>query len=224
MHRSASGLNCSAAASCDRSRSAAAPAAVNFFLVLYRRMADSKCTSHLEALAKERADLVRRMRQGAEASVELMKTQAARSLAAEESDAEGGEDDEYGAVLQPGLIILPETGLIVRTALYGRRAAVQRLSEGSQPPCTATVLDVQIPCQVLVNSAHQLLIPGGRSKSTLPGFYDVAMGHDDKILSIRYEFRRRMHAVSVSDSASLAIPLREHLLDARQTAGGIAQC
>lgn len=84
------------------------------------------------------------------------------------------------------------------------------------PPSTANSdqkirnLDVTIPIQALVQSS-QLIIPGGRSKSGLLGFYDVAIG-EEKRLKIRYLFKEKLHEVECGDRDGVAIPLRSHAI------------
>ena len=60
-------------------------------------------------------------------------------------------------------------------------------------------------------SSSQLVVPGGRSKSNLLGFYDCAMG-SKKRLRVRYEFKGRPHETTVGDFEALALPLRAHLV------------
>lgn len=66
--------------------------------------------------------------------------------------------------------------------------------------------DVKIPLQALV-SKSKLVIPGGRSKSNLLGFYDPAMG-EKKVLRVRYLFRGQLHEAIFADKDPVAMPMR----------------
>ncbi|KAF9389291.1 hypothetical protein CPB97_011651 [Podila verticillata] len=88
-------------------------------------------------------------------------------------------------------------GLVIIEALYGNLNA-------------GLVADVTVAVQALVNDS-QLSMPGGHSKNHILGFYDPCLG-EKKQLRIRYEFQRRMHEVVVADLASVAAPVRSHLL------------
>lgn len=68
--------------------------------------------------------------------------------------------------------------------------------------------DVQVAVMILVNKG-QLIIPGGRHKSKILGFFDPCMG-ERKHLVIRYLFRSRLHETIVDDVTQLAAPLRAH--------------
>ncbi|KAF9953346.1 hypothetical protein BGZ72_005484 [Mortierella alpina] len=92
-------------------------------------------------------------------------------------------------------------GLVVLEAHYGNLNAAPELN---------LVADVTVAVQALVNNS-QLTMPGSHSKTHILGFYDPCLG-EKKQLRIRYEFQRRMHEVVVSDTASVAAPLRSHLL------------
>jgi DnaJ family protein C protein 11 len=70
--------------------------------------------------------------------------------------------------------------------------------------------DVQIAVMILVNKG-QLIIPGGRHKSKILGFFDPCMG-ERKHLIIRYLFRNRLHETIVDDITQLVAPLRDHEL------------
>ncbi|KAI1315551.1 hypothetical protein EDD11_000624 [Mortierella claussenii] len=92
-------------------------------------------------------------------------------------------------------------GLVVLEAHYGNLSAAPELG---------LVADVTIAVQALVNNS-QLTMPAGHSKTHILGFYDPCLG-EKKQLRIRYEFQRRMHEVVISDLASVAAPVRSHLL------------
>lgn len=67
-----------------------------------------------------------------------------------------------------------------------------------------------IALQSLVANS-QLVIPGGRSKSNLLGFYDCAMG-EQKQLHVRYLFKGRLHEFTVEDRGAVSAPLRGECL------------
>ncbi|KAG0050720.1 hypothetical protein BGZ83_004504 [Gryganskiella cystojenkinii] len=92
-------------------------------------------------------------------------------------------------------------GLVIIEAVYGNLQAAPELD---------LVADVTIPVQALVNNS-QLSMPGGHSKNHILGFFDPCLG-EKKQLRIRYEFQRRLHEVVVADLASVAAPVRSHLL------------
>jgi DnaJ family protein C protein 11 len=74
-------------------------------------------------------------------------------------------------------------------------------------------LDVRIPLQAAINNS-QLIIPAGRSKSGLLGFFDCCPGQA-KVLRIRYEFGPgpRVHEASYADRDAVTLPLRLHVLE-----------
>lgn len=70
--------------------------------------------------------------------------------------------------------------------------------------------NVQIAVMTLVNKG-QLIIPGGRHKSKIIGFFDPCMG-ERKHLVIHYLFRNRLHQAIVDDVTQFVAPLRAHQL------------
>ncbi|CAO1618942.1 unnamed protein product [Parajaminaea phylloscopi] len=70
--------------------------------------------------------------------------------------------------------------------------------------------DVKVPLQALVNKS-KLVIPGGRGKANLLGFYDPAMG-EKKVLRVRYLFRGQIHDATFADKDAVAAPMRSHQL------------
>ena len=121
-------------------------------------------------------------------------------------------------------------GVVIVQALYGRRdtfpAPVQVPSEALKDPeklheffarpyetpsSTASedqplFWDVRVPLQMLV-SHGQLVIPSGRSKAKLIGFFDPCIG-ESKTLYVRYVFRGQVHEFSTDDQGAVAAPLR----------------
>ncbi|KAJ2804645.1 hypothetical protein H4R20_002423 [Coemansia guatemalensis] len=117
-------------------------------------------------------------------------------------------------------------GLVIETALYGdlpfgiaaqdsnalhamlEHANASRRALGSTDEPRAC--DVTLPLHALITN-DQLVIAGGASKRSLPGFYDPAFGLP-KSLFVRYRFQDRLHEILVRDDEPLAIPLRSHCL------------
>lgn len=67
-------------------------------------------------------------------------------------------------------------------------------------------MDVRVPMQNLVHKS-QLVIPGGRPKAGLLGFWDPCIGERKK-LWVRYRFRGRWHDVVAGDNEPMLIPMR----------------
>lgn len=179
----------------------------------------SKLKGRLEQLRSENAELIRERRQAARDGVKVLRSQAKKKAASERS----------------------KSGLIVIEAFYGRGDALPATSvsgrdaedldrqawkgeassgpsqsdetqgEASEDASTTLYCDVRIPLQALVTSS-QLVIPGGRSKSNLLGFYDAAMG-ERKVLRVRYLFRNQVHEAVFKDKEAVAVPLRAHQLE-----------
>ena len=97
-------------------------------------------------------------------------------------------------------------GLVIVQAWYGVLVA-QEGEEGTE----GSIVDVTIAVQLLVANSR-LVVPGGRSKYNLDGFYDPRPGVA-KELRVRYEFRHELHEATVDDFEQLAIPKRSHRLD-----------
>lgn len=116
-------------------------------------------------------------------------------------------------------------GLVILEAKY--RGAGRHLD---QKEIEETELDVTVAVQALVTSGagaqgsrqaggdsirsrdSTLVIPGGRSKADIIGFYDILVG-SRKELSIIYLFKGRRHFVTYDDYAAVAIPMRSHLVE-----------
>ncbi|CCO29493.1 DnaJ homolog subfamily C member 11 [Rhizoctonia solani AG-1 IB] len=93
-------------------------------------------------------------------------------------------------------------GLIISEARYGPAKFIDDKNR---------TIDVSVPLQLLVNGS-QLVIPGGRSKAGLLGFYDPCLG-ERKSLRVKYTFRSRLHQVTVEDRAPVELPLRAHAIE-----------
>lgn len=160
----------------------------------------------LAQLREERMDEIEQRRNSAEQTRELLRAQARKRA-----------ESEWA-----------KQGLIVLQAYYGRRdtfPAPQDLSQvtlsdkehvmalwqqDAHPaePSTSQPLwwDVQVPLQMLV-SQSQLVIPAGRSKSKLIGFFDPCVG-ERKQLYVRFLFRGQLHEFTCYDTDAVAAPLR----------------
>ncbi|KAK9893625.1 hypothetical protein P389DRAFT_163971 [Cystobasidium minutum MCA 4210] len=119
-------------------------------------------------------------------------------------------------------IELSRDGLVILEAKYrgaGRHLDPNEIKESE--------LDVTVAVQALVASSQSdkadsqnrkqardstLIIPGGRSKSNIIGFYDILVG-SKKELAITYLFKGRRHFVIYDDYASVALPMRSHLVE-----------
>lgn len=130
---------------------------------------------------------------------------------------------------------LAHQGVVILQAYYGRRdtfpapraVAAETLADKRavldlvvQDPEVPTDLlsqsqplwwDVRVALQMLVNQS-QLVIPAGRTKSKLVGFFDPCTG-EKKHLFVRYLFRGALHELVVDDLGALALPLRSHQLE-----------
>lgn len=101
-------------------------------------------------------------------------------------------------------------GLIILSATYGALKSFS--SSGLHSSETgADHIDVTCALQALVQDS-QLVVPPGRPKSGLLGFFDPALGRK-KILRMRYTFRGRLHEVTVDDTEGLLAPIREHAIE-----------
>ncbi|KIJ39007.1 hypothetical protein M422DRAFT_32881 [Sphaerobolus stellatus SS14] len=93
-------------------------------------------------------------------------------------------------------------GLVLLTATYQ--------TSGEDDNEENVAIDVTIPLQAQVRDS-QLMIPGGRSKADLLGFYDPLPGAGKK-LKIEYLFHGVLHVVEVTDFSGVLLPQRAHLL------------
>lgn len=100
----------------------------------------------IEKKKRDHADTLIKLRQEAEAAVELMMGTVERIIEAEEN----------------------KHGLIITKALYGRLLSEKDLSEDE-------CINVTIPVQVLVKDSN-LILPQTKTKADTPGFYDPCPG------------------------------------------------
>ncbi|GAA94531.1 uncharacterized protein L969DRAFT_83905 [Mixia osmundae IAM 14324] len=144
----------------------------------------SKAKTKLAELRKEHASLLEERKRGAEDAVVLLTDLANRRMTQERAT----------------------DGLVITRAVYG---VVSETSSQKVTTAELKEIDVTIALQALVLDG-QLIIPKGRSKSQIMGFWDVAMG-ERKSLRIEYQFRLRPHEATYSDYAGVALPLRDHM-------------
>lgn len=179
------------------------------FFMPRRRRATSE---RLQAIRVERMADIEQRRSSAEQTCALLRPQATKRAEA-----------EYA-----------RHGLVIVQALYGRRDAfppsihVDTTTINNKDKLMALIheqngmrisgpdenqplwCDVHVPLQMLVNQS-QLVIPAGRSKSKLIGFFDPCVG-ERKQLFVRYVFRGALHELVVDDDGAVAAPLRSQQL------------
>lgn len=117
-----------------------------------------------------------------------------------------------------------KNGVVIKRAFYGlltlRADRIEDCIDGGriigvddlEGPC----VDVTIPVQCLVEK-HSIMLPGGasQSKADLPGFYNPTPLERGTELSlyVMYEFKGKLHEVTVGDRETLRIPKRQHAVD-----------
>jgi DnaJ family protein C protein 11 len=72
----------------------------------------------------------------------------------------------------------------------------------------STELDVLVPLQVLIIES-QLVLPGGKSKAGLLGFFNIDPVHS-KTLLLEYTFKGSPHRVELADQEPVMLPARHH--------------
>jgi DnaJ family protein C protein 11 len=141
----------------------------------------------VKELREENAEFITQKRSEAEDAIRLMTRSAETKMSAERS----------------------KNGLIILQADYGLASAFT--DRGIRHPDEdenggPMVIDVTIPLQSMVQDSR-VMIPGGRTKSDLLGFYDPCIGESKKI-RIRYLFSEKVHEVTVTDKETLRIPMK----------------
>ncbi|TNY23815.1 hypothetical protein DMC30DRAFT_439588 [Rhodotorula diobovata] len=102
-----------------------------------------------------------------------------------------------------------KNGLVILEATYG---VLEAVDDKVQDEADLRWLDVTVPLQALLPpSLSQLTIPPNRSKSTLLGFCDPALG-EKKRLRVRYRFKGAVHEAVWGDREAVALPMRAHLV------------
>lgn len=175
-----------------------------FYFMPKRRLATAE---RLHSIRTDRMADIEQRRTSAEQTRALLRPQATKRAEA-----------EYG-----------RNGLVILHAYYGRHDALpspvdidkhvladkqQLFSMLEQDVGPHQVTDenqplwcnVRVQLQMLVQQS-QLVIPAGRSKSKLLGFFDPCVG-ERKQLYIRYLFRGRLHELTAHDEDAVAAPLR----------------
>lgn len=173
-------------------------ASLQYFYLTPRRR--KRIAERLKELRQEVREQNEEKRKEALEAMELLKDQVARKREIEMS----------------------KDGLVILEAKYrgiGQHLDPKELEESQ--------LDVTVAVQALVTTQQAdkadsrgtslaresgLVIPGGRSKSNIIGFYDILVG-SKKELAISYLFKGRRHFVTYDDYASVAIPMRSHLVE-----------
>lgn len=165
-------------------------------------------TARIEQLRRENAEVLEHRRVMAEQTRELLRGQALKRA-----------DIEYS---RPGVVIVqalygradafPARLHVDEQVLHDKARLMQLLERPTEEPLTPPSAnqpvwcDVRVPLQMLV-SQGQLVIPAGRSKSKLVGFYDPCIG-EKKRLFVLYVFRGQLHEFTVDDRDAVAAPLR----------------
>ncbi|KAI5479860.1 DnaJ family protein [Pseudohyphozyma bogoriensis] len=155
--------------------------AANHFILNPRKR--RKVSSRISDARKENAEFIAEKRKEADDAVLLLSESVKRKV-----DAEGAN------------------GLVIVEAVYGVLESIPTKTELADQRW----MDVTVALQSLVTNS-QIIIPGGRSKSNLLGFFDVAMG-EKKALKVTYTFRGTRHEAVVGDFDGFAAPLRAHLV------------
>ncbi|KAF8488061.1 hypothetical protein JB92DRAFT_3018242 [Gautieria morchelliformis] len=96
-------------------------------------------------------------------------------------------------------------------AIGGLVILIARYTASGEDGESPISIDVTVPLQAQVHNS-QLVIPGGRSKATLLGFYDPSPGAR-KHLKIDYLFHGALHTTDVGDFSQVVLPLRAHLAE-----------
>lgn len=177
----------------------------HFYLTPRRRR---RIAAKLRELREEMKEVNEEKRREAEEARELLREQVERRREVEEKK---------------------DRGLVILEAVYSAATGSTGLSEQD---IKASQFDVTIAVQALVSStttavssssaqkdgrapdhsSSTLIIPGGRSKSSIIGFYDVLVGAR-KQLSIKYLFAGRYHEAVFGDFQAVALPMRSHLME-----------
>ncbi|GAA5899937.1 J domain-containing protein [Sporobolomyces salmoneus] len=157
----------------------------NHFLLAPRKQ--RKLSSKLKELRREHEEYIREKREEAVQAQELVKEYVAKRVKEEES----------------------RNGLIIDEAIYG---VLQSVDEKVESELEQRWFDVTLALQALLPAqSSQLVIPAGRTKASLLGFYDPAIG-EKKQLKVRYRFKGKLHEAILGDKQAVALPLREHIV------------
>ncbi|GAA5895456.1 hypothetical protein JCM6882_006258 [Rhodosporidiobolus microsporus] len=162
--------------------------ATNHFVLAPRQK--KRLSGKLRELRKEHADYIREKRKEALNAQALLAEHARKRTAEEEA----------------------KNGLVIVEAVYGILEALEEDAKATDDAERRTV-DVTLPLRSLLPpSLSQLTIPSNRSKSSLLGFYDPALGERGKRLRVRYRFKGREHEAVYGDREAVGLPMRSHLV------------
>lgn len=172
-----------------------------------------KVGSRLEELRRDNWELIKERRQAAKEGIRVLRPQARRKAAAERVkaglvilEAYYGREDALPATTLEG-----ELEELDRAAWASERREGEADDIDADTETDATFdlnefaahklyCDVKLPIQALVNRSR-LMIPGGRTKANLLGFYDPAMG--EKKVS---EMMHRLLLESKTDLCYASVP------------------
>ncbi|GAA6008078.1 hypothetical protein JCM11491_001873 [Sporobolomyces phaffii] len=158
----------------------------NHFLLAPRKR--RKLSSKLKELRKEHEEYIQEKREEALQAQQLVREYVAKRVKDEEA----------------------KNGLIIDEAIYG---VLEAVGEKVESEVEQRWLDVTLALQALLPPhSSQLVIPPGRTKAALLGFYDPAIG-EKKQLKVQYRFKGKRHEAVWDDKQSVALPLREHLIE-----------
>lgn len=183
----------------------------------------------ISELRKEHAEYIAEKRTEAAEAVALLQEHVRRKVEAERLAS--------GTLSMPTLLSSgrpradpadrPLAGLVIEEAIYGVLESVGDKIEAEEDQrwldvtskthlrrCflnTLADLSLIVAVQALVTNS-QLIIPAGRSKANLLGFFDCAYG-EKKRLRVRYSFKGRKHEVELGDLEAVAAPLRSHVVE-----------
>jgi len=175
-----------------------------FYFMPKRRLATSE---RLHSIRKDRMTDIEQRRTSAEQTCALLRPQATKRAEAEYGrsglvilQAYYGRHDVFPPPMDLDIHMLADKEQLF--SMLSQYEALHQVKDNNQP----LWCNVRVQLQMLVNQS-QLVIPAGRSKSKLLGFFDPCVG-ERKQLYIRYLFRGRLHELTAHDDDAVAAPLR----------------
>ncbi|PKI84548.1 hypothetical protein MVES_001411 [Malassezia vespertilionis] len=185
----------------------AAAIALSHYLY-FMPMRQRKRAERITELRRENIGVIEQRRTAAEQTRELLRGQAEKRASTEIGrqglvvvQAYYGRLDLFPALMDVPEDVLADNEQLARLCNRMPDMPVDTLS-AHQP----LWWDARIQLQMLVNQS-QLIIPAGRSKSKLIGFFDPCIG-EEKHLLVRYVFRNKVHQLLATDTGAVAAPLR----------------
>lgn len=180
-------------------------------------MKRKKISSKLASLRKSNSGLIQERKNAALEARNVLR-EAAKKKAIQESRRDGlvileayyGKKDSWPVMREDGSAQELFDQAWNSTSVIGEEGTSMDVDSLETPESEPMWWDVKIAVMILVNKG-QLIIPGGRHKSKILGFFDPCMG-ERKHLIIRYLFRTRLHQAIVDDVTQFAAPLRAHQL------------